>query len=259
MDGYPLSEKGMNPAEFGNIARAEDDLWWYRGQRDILTELIDRWFAFKAIDDVLEAGCGTGHTAKFLVDRYGWRVTALDLSAIGLDHARHRGLLRLVQSDITQLPFRSGVFDALISLDVVAHLDSSSSMLAFREFSRIVRPGGLLVLRTAALECLRSRHSEYILERQRFTRSRLISQIEQAGCRVLYASYLNALLSPVAWLKFRIWEPLLSTPPASGVGPTAAWLNNLLSLPLAIEAQWIKRGGSLPIGQTLLVVAKVRQ
>ena len=249
----------MNPAEFGNIARAEDDLWWYRGQRDILIELIDRWLALRAVEHVLEAGCGTGHTAKFLTDRYGWRVTALDLSAIGLEHARHRGLSRLVQSDITQLPLRSGVFDALISLDVVAHLDSGSNMSAFREFSRVLRPGGLLVLRTAALECLRSRHSEYILERQRFTRSRLVTEIEQVGCRVLYASYLNALLFPLAWLKFRIWEPLMSAPPATGVGPTAAWLNNLLTLPLAIEAQWIKKGGSLPIGQTLIVVAEVRQ
>lgn len=248
----------MNPAEFGNIARAEDDLWWYRGQREILIGLIDRWLAFRAVEHVLEAGCGTGHTAKFLADRHGWRLTALDLSALGLDHARRRGLSRLVQGDITQLPLRSGMFDALISLDVIAHLESGSDLLAFREFSRVVRPGGLLVLRTAALECLRSRHSEYIFERQRFTRSRLVSRIEQAGCRVLYATYLNALLLPVAWLKFRIWEPLLSAPPASGVGPAAAWLNNLLSLPLAIEAQWIKRGGSLPIGQTLLVVAEVR-
>src|SRR2546426_5085286 len=54
----------MNPAEFANIARAEQDFWWYRGMRQILF----RGFAARsrpvAAPDILrerspsDTGCG---------------------------------------------------------------------------------------------------------------------------------------------------------------------------------------------------------
>lgn len=256
MDDGSVIATGMNPAEFQNIASAEDDLWWYRGQRDILLELIERTPAFRDVKEVFEAGCGTGHTARFLAERYGWCLTPMDLSDLGLDYARRRGLSRLIQGDITRLPIGAAAFDALISLDVIAHLGEGEERHAFREFCRVLRPGGLLLLRTAALDCLRSKHSDFILERQRFTRSYLMARLEEEGFKILFASYVNALLLPVAWLKFRIWEPLWDAPLASGVAPVTPWLNSLLGLPLAMESQWIRRGGSFPVGQTLLVLAE---
>lgn len=96
----------MNPEEFQNIAKAEEHFWWYRGQRNILVELLDRRLAARPVQDVLEAGCGTGHMARFLAARYGWRVTALDLSRIGLEHAKRQELFHLLQGDITELPVR---------------------------------------------------------------------------------------------------------------------------------------------------------
>jgi SAM-dependent methyltransferase len=246
----------MNPEEFDNIAKAEEHFWWYRGQRKILVELLDRRLTERPLRDVLEGGCGTGHMARFLAARYGWRVTALDLSRIGLEHAKRQGLSRLVQGDITQLPVRTGGFDALISLDVITHLIEGSEGVAFREFARVLRKRGLLVLRTSALSSLRSRHSRHALERQRFTRPRLVSEIEHAGFRVLFSSYVNSLLLPAAWLKFRVWEPLVSAPPASGVLPIAPWLNRLLCWLLMMEAIWIRHGGAFPLGQTLLLIAE---
>ncbi|MCU1324724.1 MAG: Methyltransferase type 11 [Bryobacterales bacterium] len=249
----------MNPAEFSNIANAEDELWWYQGQREILTTLIDRQLASASIGKVLEAGCGTGHTARLLTDRYGWSITALDLSEVGLGHAASRGLSTLVQGDITRLPFRNGEFDLVISLDVIAHLEAGVESAAYREFARVLRPGGRMILRTAALRSLRSRHSEFIVERQRFTRAEVISGLQTAGFRIRFDSYVNAFLLPIAWFKFRVWEPLLSSPPASGVGRVAGWLNRLLRLPLALEARLIAAGHRFPIGQTVLVLAEQPQ
>jgi hypothetical protein len=64
---------------------------------------------------------------------------------------------------------------------------------------------------------LRSRHSQFAFERQRFTRRRLMGSVTGAGVRVLRCTYVNSLLLPVALAKFRVWEPLLRKPPASGV------------------------------------------
>lgn len=244
----------MNPAEFANIARSERDFWWYRGMREILFRLLDP--VAKRGDHVLEAGCGTGYLSKVLRDRYAWRMTPLDLGREGLEYARNYGLANTVQGDITSLPFADASFDALVSMDVVVHLPRGQEMAAFLEFARVLRRGGLLVLRVSALDILRSRHSEFAHERQRFTRGRLVSDVTRAGFSVDRATYANSLLLPVALFKFRVWEPLTGAEPSSGVAPVPDWLNALLYFPLRLEADWIALGGDFPVGQSLVLIAR---
>jgi len=247
----------VNPAEFDNIAKAERDFWWYRGMREILFRLLDRSPLAQGAS-VLEAGCGTGYMSKALAERYGWHMTPLDLGREGLEYARGYRLCDLVQGDITALPFASGSFDALISLDVVIHLPRGEEGVAFREFARVLKPRGLLALRVSALDLLRSRHSEFVQERQRFARSRLLRGVEAAGFDVTRITYLNSLLLPVSLFKFRIWEPLTRTPPGSGVGPVPDWLDRMLFAALRTEAAWVASGGRFPAGQSLILLGRRR-
>jgi SAM-dependent methyltransferase len=252
--------QGMNPAEFHNIAKSERDFWWYRGMREVVFRMLDPVIAqdTDAVGDlnVLEAGCGTGFFAKALEQRYGWRMTALDLGKEGLDYARSYKLRRLVQGDMTKLPFQAGSYDGLVSMDVVVHLSQGQEEAAFDEYFRVLKPEGLLVLRVSALNTLRSRHSMFAQERQRFTQGRLVDAVERAGFQVIRCTYANSLLLPIAWFKFRIWEPLTRAKPASGVRPVAGWLDDLLYLPLLWESKILGWGGNLPLGQSLILVAR---
>ena len=125
-----------------------------------------------------------------------------------------------------------------------------------REFGRVVRPGGLLVVRVAAFDWLRSRHSIFIEEKQRFTRTRLLRLAVDAGWRPLRCTYLNSLALPLAAFKFRVWEPLFDRTPRSGVGALPPWLNSALLGALRLEGAWLSRGLTLPAGQSLLLVAE---
>jgi len=112
------------------------------------------------------------------------------------------------------------------------------------------------VVRTSALDILRSNHGAHAHERQRFTRGRLTALFADAGIRSLRCSYANSLLMPVALAKFRIWEPLTRTPAASGVQPVAPWLDNLLHTALAVEAGWLGSGYNLALGQSLIFIGE---
>ena len=101
----------FNPSDFANIARTEESFWWFRGMREISFALLDPWVSRLGVRRVLEAGCGTGHFAGVLHQRYGADVTALDLAGEGLRYCRHRGLVRPVQGSIAALPFADGSFD----------------------------------------------------------------------------------------------------------------------------------------------------
>ena len=246
----------MNPAEFANIAGSEQDFWWYRGMRAILLRLLDPYLAGRPPRRVLEAGCGTGYLSRLLECERGWPIVAMDLSAEGLKYARRLGVARPVQGDLRSLPFRSASFDLVLSIDVLAHLPPGEERPAAAELARVLAPGGLLAVRTAAFDFLRSRHSQFACERQRFTRRRLTDTFEPAGLRVLRCTYANSLLLPIAAAKFRIWEPLLRRPPASGVEPVAPWLDRLLYSALAAEAGWLGRGRDFPAGQSLILIAR---
>jgi hypothetical protein len=143
----------------------------------------------------------------------------------------------------------------VLSIDVIVHLDRGEEESAFAEFARVLRPGGMLVVRAAALEILRSRHSDFVHEVQRFTRSELVDTLERAGFQIARSTYANSLLFPVALFKFRVWEPLTKQEPQSGVHPVPSWLDRLLYLPLRMEAGWIGSGGSLPVGQSIVLIA----
>lgn len=249
----------MNPGEYANLSAVEERMWWFRGMKRILLGILDTLAGRSRVRDVLEVGCGTGAIARLLERRFGWQVTPTDLSEVGLTHARESGLRRLVRCDGLRLPFPDGSFDALITLDMLVHLQPGQEKVAFSEFTRILRPGGTLVLRAAAFQALRSRHSDYVGERQRYTRAQLRREAERQGLRVVRATYANMFLLPVAWLKFRVWEPLSSAPVASGVELGPPWLEEGLHAPLALEAALIGAGINLPLGQSILLIAEKRE
>ena len=246
----------MNPAEFENIARAEQDFWWYRGMREILFRILDPMIAGRRFESVLEAGCGTGHFARILNQRYGLRVYPVDLGWEGLQRGRRLGVDRLAQADIAALPFGDAAFDMVLSLDVIVHFPRGQEEAPMGELARVLAPGGMLVIRVAALDALRSRHSEFVNEQQRFTRARLRQLVASQGLEVVRCTYANSLLTPIAAAKFRIAEPLLRSKAQSGVRPVSPWLDRLLYAPLEWESRWIGAGRDLPIGQSLILVAK---
>src|SRR5258708_38268510 len=112
----------MNPAEFANIAKSEDQFWWYRGMRKIMFRMLDPFAQSRKMDRVLEAGCGRGHFALAIQRRYAWPVYPVDLGWEGIEYGRHMGVERLAQADIQALPFADAAFDAVLSMDVIVHL-----------------------------------------------------------------------------------------------------------------------------------------
>ncbi len=114
-----------------------------------LTECITARFPHRAPNEihVLEVGTGPGFFAILLAEA-GYRVTAIDLTPSMLDEARHNaGMLAdridFVEMNAEALVFPSDRFDVIVSRNVTWNLPDPE--LAYAEWARVLKPGGLLV------------------------------------------------------------------------------------------------------------------
>jgi demethylmenaquinone methyltransferase/2-methoxy-6-polyprenyl-1,4-benzoquinol methylase len=99
---------------------------------------------------VLDVGCGPGLTAQGatrLVGSSGY-VVGLDPSAGMLREARKRRSCALVQGVGEALPFRDARFDFVSMGYALRHVPDLD--LAFREYHRVLKPGGIVLLLEAA-------------------------------------------------------------------------------------------------------------
>jgi SAM-dependent methyltransferase len=109
------------------------------------------WLGLGAGQLVLDAGCRDGSYASALAERYGCRVVGVDLVLSGLPKggafdagAGRPERVALLRADIEALPLTGGRFDLVWCRDTLSCLDDCGR--ALREFARVLRPGGGVVM-----------------------------------------------------------------------------------------------------------------
>ena len=100
---------------------------------------------------VLDAAAGNGHLTKWL-NSNGYNV-------VPVDYDTKRWALPKIpccRVDLNdQLPFFSNTFDLVVSIETIEHLENPFHVL--REFSRVLKSGGFLLVATPNIHCIRSR------------------------------------------------------------------------------------------------------
>ena len=236
--------------------KAEQHHFWFRGFVRFTDPLIAA--ALRNIDRprILDCGCGTGANVRRL-SRHG-DTTGFDLTWIGLEYAHQDGLRQLAQASILHIPFRDATFDLVTAFDVLACLESADEARALAEMRRVLKPGGALVLNTAALPMLRGNHAVFGAEVRRTTRPLLSAALERARFRVERLTYTNFSLFPLM-LAVRLSQRLigLSSPEEGGTDITVppAPVNSTLTAILNMEALALAHL-NMPIGSSLLGLAR---
>lgn len=240
----------MDKEQYEIMYEVERTHWWYQGMRRNTKALLHRYLAPGRTYMVLDAGCGTGGTTIDLAE-FG-TVTGIDYSTDALDFARTRGLTRLIRASIESLPFPDDTFDLVTCFDVLYHRNVRDERSALVEFRRVLRPGGIALVRDPAFDWLRGAHDIGIHTERRFTTKQMSGRFRDAGFEVLYATYGNVALFPLALAK-RAVDRFVPSPADLDVPPKP--INMMFEAALSLEAPLAGRV-PLPVGLSAVVLGR---
>jgi SAM-dependent methyltransferase len=238
----------MEAIEYERMAAIEDQFWWFQAlRRNMLTWLPPPGAAPLRL---LDAGAGTGGWLKYLATHRP------DIAAIGLEFdgkaavwGQARCTRPFVRGTINGLPFAPASIDIITSSDVLCHAGVDEAK-ALAEFHAALKPGGRVLLSLPAYDWLLSEHDRAVHNSRRYTEPRLRQQLTDAGFRPLRSSYWNSLLFPLMVLRRKLWpsegSDVSALPPLVDAG---------FSLLTGLETAWLRRGGRLPFGGSILIEA----
>ncbi|HEX2521142.1 MAG TPA: class I SAM-dependent methyltransferase [Terriglobia bacterium] len=247
----------MQLDEYRKMYALEENFWWYRGMLRITKQILQRHFQPGGDIRILDAGCGTG---KMLVELEGYALkhpVGFDFSAEAVKFLKLRGVANVLQASTTDIPFKSESFDLVTSFDVLCQLPGEGDRRALQEFHRVLKPGGMIYVRLPANPWLFATHDRCSLTVRRYDRSDLVAKVEQAGFRILKASYANFFLFPVFAFKRLVLERFGIFSDSSDLRPVPAVLNRILEIPLTIESRFLAFSSvRFPCGVSLVCFAQ---
>lgn len=185
---------------FDVMATVAETHWWYRARRAwVAQELGPR---LRPGDTVLDVGTGTAETLDTLQRLGAGTVVGTDISAQALGFAaRRRPRPAVLRSLATELPFPDACADALVSLEVLEHLDDD--VAAAREYRRVLKPGGTAYITVPSYQWLWSEHDDWAAHRRRYDAATFERAVVAGGFAVRRTSYYFSFLVPPAFVMRR--------------------------------------------------------
>ena len=133
-------------AQPGSSSLDQPDYWWFRARAELLHTVLGPYFGRPAT--ILDVGSADGPSVGWM--KGGHRRITLDLFPRGLTPGEG------VCGSAEALPFADHTFDVVAAFDVVEHCDRET--LAMAELSRVLRPGGRMLLSVPAYQWAWSEH-----------------------------------------------------------------------------------------------------
>lgn len=174
----------------------EENYWWFQARRDMVFSLVQD-LRLPQTAAILEIGCSGGPLLQRLAGHGYTNLTGIDVSEAGIAVAQQRGIPNVSCMDGAHLNFADASFDLVIASDVLEHIEDETQ--ALREWTRVLRPGGQLLVFVPAFSFLWGKHDEVNHHFRRYTAAQLRASLQQASLRPQRSSYWNVgLFFPTA-------------------------------------------------------------
>ena len=246
--------KPFPPEAFYKLAKAEAGHWWFRSRNRILLWVLKKHVG--GFENFLEVGCGTGFVLEAINDAFpNAKLEGSEYFTEGLIHARKRVPL----ANFSKLDARTmndvERFDCIGVFDVIEHINEDKLVLS--KLSHALKRGGALLITVPQHRWLWSAVDEHACHVRRYNRSEMVGKVKQSGLMVGYVTSFVSLLLPVMWFS-RLRANSENYDPMDEFH-IPDWLNRVLEMIMSVEFWLLKIGVRLPVGGSLLLLARKRK
>ncbi|MBI5076017.1 MAG: class I SAM-dependent methyltransferase [Nitrospirae bacterium] len=232
----------------------EESHWWFVGRRDMV------WRLLKDLDrnlSILEVGCSGGPLIR-LLQREGFaKVAGIDINECSVQLCRSLGDAAVKVADGCSTGFSDEQFDVVVASDVLEHIEDPVQGL--REWSRILRPKGIVLVFVPAFQFLWSRHDEVNRHYRRYTKQEIVTLLEQADFYIERAAYWNfCFFFPALLVRTmrRIFSRQQGEKEGSDLTASGSIVNRIFEAVLKAENSLLAAGLNFPFGLSLFAIAR---
>lgn len=238
---------------FAELAALEESNFWFRARNRLILWALRRYAP--SFTGFLEVGCGTGYVLQGVANAFpGAGICGTEAQTEGLQFAASRvPRATFLQMDARRMPF-DREFDVIGAFDVIEHIGEDETVLA--QMHRALRPGGHLLLTVPQHPFLWSEYDVRAHHVRRYTGGELRQKLARAGFETVKMTSFVSVLLPLMMLSRltrRTESPDYDPLAELRIGRVT---NALLELALDIERAVIRAGVPLPVGGSLLAVAR---
>lgn len=244
--------EGFEKDHFRTLAKLESSNFWFKGRNRIIVWILKKHFPFAV--NLIEIGCGTGFVLSAISRKFPRiSLSGSDLYLEGLHFAVKRlPSAKFYQIDASRIPFH-GEYDVIGSFDVLEHIRDDRAVL--KEMKRALKDDGGLIITVPQHPFLWSDFDVSSCHIRRYTRRELITKLRQAGLKPIFVSSFVTFLLPVMYLtRFMLERDKLKSTSWGLTLPRI--MNTIFECFLLLEQLFIQFGFSMPIGGSLIAVAK---
>lgn len=167
-----INPKNFNKDYYYNVCFGSEEFKKSNGKTLGLRvkKMIDSLNLTKSME-ILEIGCGRGDTALYIAKNVK-SVIAIDYSKEGIKIAKKiRSLYskkiqdktKFLVMDASKLLFKNNSFDVVLLIDTIDHLNKKEQIDMLNQINRVLKPGGLLFVRTCSNRILLSYTYNYYI------------------------------------------------------------------------------------------------
>jgi 2-polyprenyl-3-methyl-5-hydroxy-6-metoxy-1,4-benzoquinol methylase len=185
----------MERSFYKNYFKIEKEHWLMVVRRMIVRDALRSQVNKKPEEiKVLDFGCGSGIFVDELA-KQGYQAHGLDISEEAVHFGQLQGIQNLGVIDSHKINFPDNTFDAVVTLDVLEHLEDEK--WALDEIRRVLKPGGVAIIMVPAYMFLWGVQDEVAHHYRRYTKSSLLKKVkESTSLSVVRSSYFNTFLFP---------------------------------------------------------------
>lgn len=243
----------------GNDAcfQIEDTSYWFQHRKNCILALMRHFPPAGAVYDI---GGGNGFMTKAILD-FGVDAVLVEPGS-GVFNAVNRGLLKVVHSTLQEAEFTPQSLPAAAAFDVIEHIEDDYAFMA--TLRQLLPPGGRVYFTVPAIRWLWSGADTSAGHFRRYTPRSVRALLAATGFQVECLSGMFSWLILPIFLQRSVLDRLRSYP--SATTPRSAgenhrlptWLLGTVTRIHRLELGRLSRGKTIPIGSSLLCVARRR-